>query len=114
MAGHRGRLALPSKAVVLLAPKRLEGSSSDSAVRTHGEVAGRVEMQQKKLTIRLKILLMWSPAVLCLSTDELGPPLLCIVPASTELPQPGKDLWLQSLLVSPCAPRVLSPRSLVQ
>lgn len=56
---------------------------------------------------------MWSPAVLCLSTDELGP-LLCIVPASTELLQLGKDLWLQSLLVSPCAPRALSPHGLVQ
>ena len=59
-------MALPSRAVVPLAPKRLEGSSSDSAAWTHGEVAGRVEMQEKKkqpLTIRLKLLLMWSPAV---------------------------------------------------
>lgn len=46
VAGHGGGLALPSKAVVPLAPKRLEGSSSDSAVRTHREVARRVEMQQ--------------------------------------------------------------------
>lgn len=47
----------------------LEGSSSDSAAQTHGEVAGRVEVQkggEKKktqVTVRLKILLMWSPAV---------------------------------------------------
>lgn len=44
--GHGGGLALPGKAVVPLAPKRSEGSSSDSAVRTHREVTGRVEMQQ--------------------------------------------------------------------
>lgn len=55
-------MALPSRAVVTLAPQHLEGSSSDSAVQTHGEVLGRVKMQ-KNLTIRLKILLMWSPAV---------------------------------------------------
>lgn len=41
-----GRAGTAKQTVVLLAPKRLEGSSSDSAVRTHGEVAGRVEMQQ--------------------------------------------------------------------
>lgn len=57
-------VVLPSGAVMLLAPKCLEGSSSDSAVQTHRVVAGRVEMQKKNnLTIRLKILLMWSPAV---------------------------------------------------
>lgn len=42
----RGRAGTAKQTVVLLAPKRLEGSSSDSAVRTHREVAGRVEMQQ--------------------------------------------------------------------
>lgn len=39
-------MALPSRAVAPLAPKRLEGSSSDSAAQTHREVAGRVEMQK--------------------------------------------------------------------
>lgn len=39
-------MALPSRAVAPLAPKHLEGSSSDSAAQTHREVAGRVEMQK--------------------------------------------------------------------
>lgn len=42
-----GGMALPSRAVVTLAPQHLEGSSSDSAVQTHGEVSGRVKMQKK-------------------------------------------------------------------
>jgi len=53
---------LPSRAVVPLVPKRSEGSSSDSAAQTHREVAGSVEVQKKNPN-RLKILLMWSPAV---------------------------------------------------
>lgn len=36
---------LPSRAVMPLAPKCLEGSSSDSAAQTHR--VGRVEMQKK-------------------------------------------------------------------